>query len=109
MNNVRYFISAKSGEYFVDKQLRTVEKIMGMATDQLLSEKILAEVTEPNVLDILQANSKENLFPAMIRYKQLNKCSTKKANETVYGMVRHINYNKAKVFENEGKAENDAG
>lgn len=86
-NSYRYFRSTSTGEWFCEKQLGVVKSVTGDSVDQLIEKGLIEEVAEPEIIDILKANGNENVYPAILRYKQLHHVSTKEANEIIYGVL----------------------
>jgi len=103
-DSYRYFRAKRTGEFFCEKQLGVVHSVTGDSIDELIESGLLEEIKEPDVVDILNANSGENVYPAILRYKQLNNATTKDANAAIYGL---LNMKKPQKFYKKRGANND--
>lgn len=88
---IRYFQSVLTKEYFVDRQLVIIKSITGDSLDDMVGKNLITEAKDPDVEDIIKVNGMRNIYPAVVRYKDMNGCTTADANEAVYEMAKKLN------------------
>jgi len=90
MRTITFYRAKTSGEIFIDTQLHAFNSIMGWTIPDMIEKGLVVEIKKPTVNDILQANGRDNITPAITRYRQINKCSGKDAADAVRALVKEM-------------------
>lgn len=97
-----YYKAKTTNEIFTGTQLKVFKSLMDLSIPDLVKQELVAEIKDPTVEDILNANGGRNITPAILRYREVNKCGAKEASDAIRAMTNTKKQNQAKVFKNEG-------